>query len=252
MPTDIKTKFRELNANVLEFSKGLAHRISEALGRFSPFQDNKLTFREVEIPKERAEFLQGRADYWSHAMGLHDKGIDPPKLQFHEGLQASGKGMGTYWVETNVIAIDADVATSNYMHLDTLIAHEVGHCKDLENILREGLADNTFTKSAILAGLVIGGACAAAISTQSITVGVGLISGLILGLSASKLREFWLYYPICLPCETRANKNALNAGMSRDELLQMYDSWRNPDGTPCDEYAEVILNAIVEYEGEPR
>jgi len=248
MPAYIEAKLLALKTRFLGFSCEKAHWIVEAWRRFSPFPEDRLKTREVEIPKERADFLQRRADYWSHAMG-----IEPPKLQFHEGLQTSRNATGTYWVETHVIAIDADVANSDFKHLDALIAHEMGHAADRASILREAVADNHFRNFARLAGLLIGGASAAAISTQPITVGVGLASGLLLGFSVSKVREFWLYYPICLPCETRANKNVLNAGMSRDQLLQMYnDGWRNPDGTPCDEYAETILNAIEEYEGELR
>lgn len=238
-----KTKLQELKGSFLGFSQGKARRILEALCRYYPFQDNKLTLREVDIPKERAEFLQRRADHWAQAMR-----IKTVKLQFVDGLQEGGHGTGAYFVNEHAIVIDADVATSDFKHMDGMIAHEMGHAADRENILREEVEDNRFKKRAISAGLVIG-AGVAVIGTLPITA--GLVSGLLLGLSASKLRNFWLYSPICLRCETAANKNVLDAGMSQYQLLEMYDSWRNPDGTPVDEYAETILTSIEDHEGEP-
>ena len=105
MPIYIEATFQALKSRFLGFSCEKAHWILEALRRLSPFPEDRCKTREVEIPTERADYLQRRADYWSHAMG-----IDPPKLQFHEGLHTSGNATGTYLLVMRLLRDKADEA----------------------------------------------------------------------------------------------------------------------------------------------
>lgn len=242
MSTFPNTKLQELKGRFLELAKDRARLILEGLGRYHSSRDYIRKYPQVDLPKERATFLHCRAAYWANAMHL-----EAPKLQFRKGLQEKVPAVGSYFANEHVIVIDADLAKSNYEHLDALIAHEMGHAADRENILREGNEQRRFTTKAVSVGIIVGAGVAA---TTTFPVVPTLLLGLIAGLFVTREKISMSIFTIHLGRERRANQNVLDAGMPWDQLLRIYDEWRKPDGTFHCEFDEAIITDIEKYEGK--